>query len=72
MGCTPASPTPTHAVDVSDSLDAAVASVEAHAEYLAGLGLPDGAARFGLEQLTNSVAERFGGRPAVPFERVDV
>ncbi|SHG23076.1 N-acetylglucosaminyl deacetylase, LmbE family [Jatrophihabitans endophyticus] len=67
-----ASPNPTHAVDVTDSLDAAVASVEAHVEYLAGLGLPEGAARFGLEQLTSSVAERFGDRPAVPFECVDV
>jgi hypothetical protein len=29
-------------------------------------------ARYGLEQLTSSLAPRFGGRPAVPFEMVQV
>ena len=32
-----ASPQATHAIDVSDTLEAAVASLEAHAQYLAGL-----------------------------------
>lgn len=62
------SPSATHAVDVTDSLDAAVASVQAHTEYLAGLEITNTMARYGLEQLTSSVAARFGGRPAVPFE----
>lgn len=63
-----ASPNATHAVDVTGSLDAAIASVQAHSEYLAGLSITDQMARYGLEQLTNSVAARFGDRPAVPFE----
>lgn len=67
-----ASPYPTHAVDVSETLDAAVASVEAHAAYLAGLGLPAGAARGALTAFTTGVGERFGGRPAVPFELIEV
>ncbi len=67
-----ASPHPTHAVDVSDTLDKAVASVEAHAAYLDGLGLPPGAARAGLKAYTESVGDRFNGRPAVAFELVDL
>lgn len=66
------SPNATHAVDVTESFDAAVASVQAHTQYLAGLGITDSMARYGLEQLTSSVAARFGGRPAVPFEMVQV
>lgn len=66
------SPQATHAVDVTEVFDAAVASVRAHTQYLAGLGISDSMARYGLEQLTNSVASRFGGRPAVPFEMVQV
>jgi LmbE family N-acetylglucosaminyl deacetylase len=62
------SPNATHAVDVTDTLDAAVASVQAHTEYLAGLGITGEMARYGLEQLIRSVADRFSGRPAVPFE----
>lgn len=61
---------PTHAVDVTDALDVAVASVEAHAAYLKGLGLPEGAARGPLEGFTRATGERFGGRPAIPFELV--
>jgi LmbE family N-acetylglucosaminyl deacetylase len=66
------SPNPTHAVDVTESFDAAVASVQAHTEYLAALGITGTMARYGLEQLTSSIAGRFGGRPAVPFEMVQV
>jgi len=61
---------PTHAVDVSASLDAAVASVEAHSAYLAGLGIPPGAARAPLEAFVNATGQRFGGRPAIPFELI--
>ncbi|MBO3744793.1 PIG-L family deacetylase [Streptosporangiaceae bacterium NEAU-GS5] len=61
---------PTHAVDVSASLDAAVASIEAHAAYLAGLGIPPGAARTPLEAFVNATGQRFGGRPAIPFELI--
>jgi LmbE family N-acetylglucosaminyl deacetylase len=66
------SPSATHAVDVTESFDAAVASVQAHAQYLASLGITESMARYGLQQLTSSVASRFGGRPAVPFEMVQV
>jgi LmbE family N-acetylglucosaminyl deacetylase len=66
------SPWPTHAVDIETTLDVAVASVEAHAAYLRGLGLPAGAARGGLSAFANATGERFGGRPAIPFELVNV
>ena len=67
-----ASPEPTHAVDVSDTLDLGVASVEAHEAYLAGLGLPPGAAKPALEAYANAMGERFDGRPAVAFEMLEV
>jgi LmbE family N-acetylglucosaminyl deacetylase len=66
------SPEPTHAVDISETIDTAVASVEAHAAYLKGLGLPPGAARGPLESFAAGTGERFGGRPAIPFELVNV
>lgn len=67
-----ASPHATHAVDVTDVFDAAVASVTAHTQYLAGLGIDDTMARYGLQQLTDSIGQRFGNRPAVPFELAQV
>ncbi|SDR28173.1 PIG-L deacetylase family protein [Thermostaphylospora chromogena] len=63
------SPEPTHAVDVSGVLDRAVASLEAHKAYLEALGdHPMASAREFLEWTTESVAPRFGGRPAAAFE----
>ena len=58
---------PSHAVDVSDTLDAAVASLRAHEAYLAALDWhPD------PDQMIRSFAEhaapRFGGVPAMAFE----
>ncbi len=61
-----ASPEPTHAVDITDTLDTAVRSLEAHSSYLAGLGVPD--IRGPIEGFAHQHGERFGGRPAVPFE----
>ncbi|MGW4407591.1 PIG-L deacetylase family protein [Nonomuraea sp. NPDC004702] len=61
---------PTHAVDVTGHLDAALASVEAHAAYLSALGVPPGGARVPLEGFVNAAGQRFGGRPAVPFELI--
>lgn len=58
---------PSHAVDVTDTLDAAVASLRAHQAYLAALDWhpdPDGMIRSFAEQ----AAPRFGGRPAMAFE----
>jgi hypothetical protein len=63
------SPHATHAVDVAAGLDRAVASLEAHAEYLRGLG--DGGmsdARGFLTSMARSAGERFDGRLATAFE----
>jgi len=60
---------PSHAVDVADTLDAAVTSLRAHQAYLAALDWhpdPDGMIRSFAEQ----AAPRFGGRPAMAFELI--
>jgi LmbE family N-acetylglucosaminyl deacetylase len=63
------SPNPTHAIDVSATMDRAVASLEAHKAYLKGLGEhPMASAREVLEWITDLAAPRFGGRKAVAFE----
>ncbi len=63
------SPEATHAVDVSATLDAGAASLEAHAAYLEALGdHPMAAAREFLEWLADTNAVRFGGRRAAAFE----
>jgi LmbE family N-acetylglucosaminyl deacetylase len=63
-----ASPAPTHAVDVSETFDLGVASLRAHAAYLAGIGDPDPEAF--LRGAAERAAARFGGRLAVTFELV--
>ncbi len=63
------SPIATHAVDVSSTLDRAVASLEAHKIYLEALGdHPMASAREFLQWLAEINAPRFGGRPAAAFE----
>ena len=63
------SPHATHAVDITDTLDVAVASLQAHQVYLEGLGdHPMADARGFVEMIANANAARFGGRPAVAFE----
>jgi LmbE family N-acetylglucosaminyl deacetylase len=59
---------PTHAVDVTDSLEQGIASLRAHERYLAGLGdaFPDPGDL--LRGFAKTTGERFGGRPAVAFE----
>ncbi len=64
------SPQPTHAVDVTDGIEAAVASLEAHREYLKSLGFT-GAVRDPLVGLYTRNGQSFGGRPAVVFEMID-
>lgn len=59
------SPLATHAADVSETQQRAVASLAAHRDYLAVLGQD---ARTIIEQITGGAADRFGGRPAVTFE----
>ncbi|RZU53314.1 LmbE family N-acetylglucosaminyl deacetylase [Krasilnikovia cinnamomea] len=64
------SPYASHAVDVTATLDTAVASLEAHRAYLDGLG-PDNwmaDARTLITSMAEQAGQRFGGRPAVAFE----
>lgn len=61
-----ASPQATHAVDVTDTFERGVASLRAHAAYLAGLGDPDPEAF--LRGAAQAASARFGGRLAVTFE----
>lgn len=65
-----ASPRPTHAVDVTDTFDAGVASLRAHAAYLHGIGDPD--PETFLRGAAEAVAERFGGRLGVSFELLGI
>jgi LmbE family N-acetylglucosaminyl deacetylase len=64
------SPSPTHAADISDTIDTAVRSLEAHRAYLAGRQPPITDVRTPLTALARSVGQRFGGRPAIAFELV--
>ncbi|MDU0291020.1 PIG-L deacetylase family protein [Saccharothrix longispora] len=63
-----ASPRPTHAVDVSGSVDLAVASLEAHRAYLDALGATD--VRTPLTGLFEANGRRYDGRPAITLEFV--
>jgi LmbE family N-acetylglucosaminyl deacetylase len=65
------SPNVTHAVDITDTFEAAVASLEAHRAYLDGLGdHPMSNARGVLEWIADMNAPRFGDRRAVAFELI--
>lgn len=65
------SPNPTHAADITTGLDRAIASLEAHARYLEGLGdHPMADARAFLTNMANAMASRFGGRQAATFELI--
>jgi LmbE family N-acetylglucosaminyl deacetylase len=64
-------PEATHAVDVTSTLDAAVASLEAHRAYLDGLGEhPMADARGFLEWIAAMNAPRFGDRLASAFQLI--
>jgi LmbE family N-acetylglucosaminyl deacetylase len=62
------SPHATHAVVVERGLERAIASLEAHATYLANLGGAMGDARSFVTANAMGTGERFGGRPAISFE----
>ena len=65
------SPQATHGVDITDTLDRAVASLEAHRAYLDGLGEhPMASAREFLEFLADLAAPAFGDRRAATFELI--
>lgn len=67
------SPLASHAVDVTDHLDRGVASLEAHGEYLRGLG-PNAMAdpREFLESIARQTGTRFGTKFAVAFEAISL
>ncbi|WP_054055911.1 PIG-L deacetylase family protein [Alloactinosynnema sp. L-07] len=65
-----ASPQATHAVDVTDTLDRGIASLRAHAAYLAALGGHMADADGFLRRIAGAVGNHFGGRPAVSFELI--
>ncbi|PZS05661.1 MAG: PIG-L domain-containing protein [Pseudonocardiales bacterium] len=62
------SPEPTHAVDVSDSLDRGIASLREHKAYLDGLGNSDFDLEEFLESFARQAGARIGTRFAVAFE----
>jgi len=62
------SPAATHAVDITDFLDAGVASLRCHARYLAGLGAQAPDPETFLRSTAQRGAARFGGRLAATFE----
>lgn len=64
------SPLAGHAVDITDGLEAAIASLEAHAEYLRALGGAMADARTFLTGMARTTGERFGGRMAAAFELI--
>jgi LmbE family N-acetylglucosaminyl deacetylase len=61
------SPQPTHAVDVTDTLELGFASLRAHEAYLAGLGDAMDPEEF-LEAIARMTGTRFGTKYAVSFE----
>ncbi len=65
-----ASPYPTHAVDVSATLERGVRSLLEHRSYIEALTEeePEAYCRGFLEGIAERAGERFGGRPAVTFE----
>ncbi|MEU5850562.1 PIG-L deacetylase family protein [Saccharopolyspora shandongensis] len=66
------SPRPTHAVDITDTLDRAVASLAAHRTYLEALSdePAEQHARGFLEEAAREHADRFGGRTCAAFELI--
>ena len=66
------SPNSTHAVDVSDTFAQGIASLEAHAEYLRGLGGgPMSEPQEFLESIARSVGTRMGTKYATAFELIN-
>lgn len=64
------SPQSTHAVDTTETFDAGVASLEAHAAYIDGLGWENWDAREFLEGMARGVGQGLGVTFAAPFEVV--
>jgi len=66
------SPLSTHAVDITDSFDASVASLRAHKAYLAALSGHMADPDAFLRGTAEAVGQRFGGRLATSFEMLQV
>jgi LmbE family N-acetylglucosaminyl deacetylase len=62
---------PTHAVDVTDTLDAGIESLEAHRAYLDGLGRDFDPAEF-LRGMTIGAGRALGVKHAVAFGRIQL
>ncbi|MCW2818562.1 MAG: GlcNAc-PI de-N-acetylase [Marmoricola sp.] len=62
------SPEATHAVDTTATFDAGVASLEAHAAYIEGLGWEGWDPREFLEGMARPAGQRLGTAFAAPFE----
>jgi LmbE family N-acetylglucosaminyl deacetylase len=62
------SPLSTHAVDTTDTFDAGVESLKAHAAYIDGLGWENWDAREFLEGMARATGQRLGVAFAAPFE----
>lgn len=66
------SPHATHAVDVTDTFAQGIASLEAHAEYLRGLGGgPMAEPQEFLESVARTVGTRIGAKYGVAFELIN-
>ncbi|MCI2416165.1 PIG-L family deacetylase [Saccharopolyspora sp. K220] len=67
-----ASPHPTHAVDITNTLDRAVAALAEHRTYLEALSdePAEQHARKAVEAVAREHADRFGGRPCTTFELI--
>lgn len=67
-----ASPRPSHAVDISDQRDRAIASLVAHHSYLRSLSdeAPRRWATRLIDEMAAAQAHRFGGRPCRSFELI--
>jgi len=62
------SPESTHAVDTTDTFDAGVESLKAHAAYIDGLGWENWDPREFLEGMARAAGQRLGVAFAAPFE----
>jgi len=62
------SPRAAHAVDVTDTIEASIASLNAHRRYLAGLGEAAPDVDGMLRGFASMVGQRFGGRLAIAYE----
>jgi LmbE family N-acetylglucosaminyl deacetylase len=66
------SPAATHAVDTTETFDAGVESLKAHAAYIEGLGWENWDPREFLEGMARATGQRLGVAFAAPFEVVSM